>query len=97
MLSKAKLDKLFNAPVIFLYVRVLPTGMLIFPPVSSNVLPLIVTLPNPLLGFPSWEAAVSILPTLAAKHEVMEKHRTALMAWWADKKAAAARRVAGLF
>ena len=52
---------------------------------------------NPLLGFPSWEAAAKILPTLAAKADVMEKHRQVLLAWWSEKKAESARRVAALF
>lgn len=42
---------------------------------------------HPFLGFPSWEKAAAILPTLASKPEYMEKHRAQLSAWWSDKKA----------
>jgi hypothetical protein len=54
-------------------------------------------LPHPLLGFPSWEVAVKTLPLLSSKTEVMEKHRAQLQTWWAEQKAAARAKVAGLF
>lgn len=53
--------------------------------------------PNPLLGFPSWSTAATLLPNLAEKTDVMEKHRQGLMAWWAEKKAATAQRIDALF
>jgi hypothetical protein len=53
--------------------------------------------PHPLLGFPSWDVAVKTLPLLAQKTDVMEKHRAQLMGWWAEQKAQAVRKIAGLF
>jgi hypothetical protein len=42
---------------------------------------------HPFLGFPSWQIAADMLPKLAEKPEVMEKHRTTLADWWMRKKA----------
>jgi hypothetical protein len=53
--------------------------------------------PNPLLGFPTWSAAAEMLSTLASRHDVMEKHRQKLMAWWSEVKESTIRRIAGLF
>ena len=44
---------------------------------------------HPFLGFPSWTEAARMLPVLASKADVMERHRTQLAAWWAERKAAA--------
>jgi GR25 family glycosyltransferase involved in LPS biosynthesis len=53
--------------------------------------------PHPLLGFPSWEKAAEMLPLLATKVEVMEKHRASLADWWNKKKAEMRQAVAALF
>jgi len=53
--------------------------------------------PHPILGFPSWDKAAEMLPLLASKTEVMEKHRAQLQAWWSEQKAAARAKVARLF
>jgi hypothetical protein len=41
---------------------------------------------SPLLAFSSWEKAAQMLPLLAAKVDVMEKHRQSCVQWWNDKK-----------
>jgi hypothetical protein len=43
--------------------------------------------PHPILGFPSWDKAAEMLPLLASKTDVMEKHRASLADWWSKKKA----------
>ena len=43
---------------------------------------------HPFLGFPSWEKAAEMLPLLAAKPEIMEKHRLLCLNWWEEKKKA---------
>ena len=40
----------------------------------------------PLLAFPSWEAAATILPKLAENAEVLEKHRKTVLDWWKSVK-----------
>jgi GR25 family glycosyltransferase involved in LPS biosynthesis len=40
----------------------------------------------PLLAFPSWEAAATILPKLAENAEVLEKHRKTVLDWWQSVK-----------
>jgi hypothetical protein len=40
----------------------------------------------PLLAFPSWEAAATILPKLAENTEVLEKHRKTVLDWWQSVK-----------
>jgi len=42
---------------------------------------------HPFLGFPSWQSVADMLPKLAEKTEVMERHRTSLSEWWIRKKA----------
>lgn len=41
---------------------------------------------HPFLGFQSWEQAATMLPILAKQTAVMEKHRQALLSWWAEQK-----------
>jgi hypothetical protein len=40
----------------------------------------------PLLAFPSWEKVAELLPSLAKKPDVMEKHRNTISEWWETKK-----------
>ena len=49
---------------------------------------------HPILGFPDWATAAKTLPIMAARTDVMEKHRVALHSWWLAKKRVVAEAVA---
>jgi GR25 family glycosyltransferase involved in LPS biosynthesis len=52
---------------------------------------------HPLLGFPSWEKAVEVLPKLASQTELMEKHRRSIQDWWLTKKETVRAKLANMF